>query len=114
MHNRDIFKLKHLDYIARRIVRMNEYNHPLSTETDRSKSRSISYVSIKYKRQGKRGTRDSRHITDLCTIHKNGEILSPNSYLIVLSSIGSTFKYNTIGIMTYPRLDKYITLLFLR
>ena len=41
--NGDVSELTYTDSAARRIITMNKSHHPLTTETDRGGSRSISY-----------------------------------------------------------------------
>ena len=43
MPNGDVSELTYTDSAARRIITMDESHHPLTTETDRGGSRSISY-----------------------------------------------------------------------
>ena len=61
--NGDVSDLTYTDLAARRIITTDESHHPLTTETDRGGSRSISYGFDNDNRQGRRGTRGSRHIT---------------------------------------------------
>ena len=41
--NGDVSELTYTDLAARRIITMDESHHPLTTETDRCGSRSVSY-----------------------------------------------------------------------
>ena len=63
MPNGDVSELTYTDSAARRIITMNESHHSLTTESDRGGSRSVSYGDDNDNRQGRRGTRGSRHIS---------------------------------------------------
>ena len=75
--NGDISELTYSESVSRRVVCMDETDHPFTTETDRGGSRSISYGCDKDGRKGRRGTRGSRHTTGVYTINAGGEVLPP-------------------------------------
>ena len=91
MPNGDVSELTYTDSAARRIITMDESHHPLTTETDRGGSRSISYGANNDNRQGRRGTRGSRHISGVYSFNAFGETLPP-LYIFNSSSKKQNFK----------------------
>ena len=81
--NGDVSELTYTDSAARRIITMNKSHHPLTTETDRGGSRSISYGFDNDNIQGKRGTKGSRYITGVYSFNAFGETVPP---LIIFDS----------------------------
>ena len=75
--NEDVSELIYSDSTARRIICMNESHHPLTIETDRGGSRSVSYGFDNDNRRGRRGTRSSRHISGVYTFNAFDEVLPP-------------------------------------
>ena len=77
LSNGEISELTYNEESERRVICMDESDHPFTTETDRSGSRSISYGCDTDGRQGRRGTRGSRHTTGVYTFNAAGEVLPP-------------------------------------
>ena len=73
--NGEVSELTHSDSTVRRIICMDESYHPLTTETDRGGSRSVTYGFDNDNRQSRRGTRGSRHISGVYTFYAFGEVL---------------------------------------
>ena len=72
-----VSELTYSDSTARRIICMDESRHTLTTEIDRGGPRSISYGYDNVNRQGRCGTRGSRHISGVYTFIAFGEVLPP-------------------------------------
>ena len=89
--NGDVSDLTYTDSAPRRIITMDESHHPLTTNTDRGGSRSISYGFDNDNIQGRRGTRGSRHITGVYSFNTFGET-SPPLFIFDSSSKTNNFK----------------------
>ena len=70
--NGGISELTYSESVARRVISMDESNHPFTTEVDKGGSRSISYGCNNNGRKSRRGTRGSRHTTGVYTINAGG------------------------------------------
>ena len=123
--NGEVSELTYSDSTARRIICMDESHHPLTTDTDRGGSRSISYGCDTDNRQGRRGTRGSRHISGVYTFNAFGEVLPPLFIFDSSSKSELTYKISNewcndlpkVGFilynLNYIRINHLIYLLFL-
>ena len=75
--NGGISELTYSESVARRVISMDETNHPFSTEVDKGGSRSISFGCNTDGRKSRRGTRGCRHTTGVYAINAGGETLPP-------------------------------------
>ena len=73
--NGGISELTYSEYVARRVISMDETGHPFTTEVDKGGSRSISYGCNNDDRKSRRGKRGSRHTTSVYDVITRGETL---------------------------------------
>ena len=73
--NGGISELTYSEYVARRVISMDETGHPFTTEVDKGGSRSINYGCNNDDRKSRRGKRGSWHTTSVYDVITRGETL---------------------------------------
>ena len=75
--NGDISEVTYGDEAVRQIIIMDESQHPFRTDVDRGGSRSMTYGTDLFCRQGQHGTHGARHTTGIYAFNASGKTLPP-------------------------------------
>ena len=106
--NGGISELTYSEYVARRVISMDETGHSFTTEVDKGGSRAISFGCNNDGRKSRRGIRGSRYTTGVYDVNTGGENLPPLYILIDQLNIVVITKFKVDGIKVYLRCDIYL------